>query len=862
MGLARLLARKSLMQRPGRTLFSVLGIAVGIASVVCVFTLDHNTVAGLKLRYDPDWRPDVDVRPRPGLESPRERLRATAGVADTIAFFQNEVVLAVPRGAATRRARLLAIEARALPSLGAYQLSRGRDLTPGKREVLLGERLASALGVEPGDTLELSRPRRAARKACIDGEIRTISRTPPQAPVVIAYRVAGVLAREKLGRRAQGEIAICDHDVALELFRDARIDTHYWIRRDPSVDLERLQSDLAASFAYDVGRSVVVGQAADERAFRNGVRMAGLLALVLGLYVIFHTLSMSLVERVREIGTLHALGASRTQVARIFLVEALALAGGGGVLGLAGGLGLARFLLVAGITTLGSDKPIDYFEVPWSVVLPLAAAGVAIALLGAIYPLLRARRSTVVEALSWEGPHAARAAGARGFHLLTAVLLAAFLPALYFLIVPVVGAATGALVGAILAAVGILGLLVVVPLLVPALLASLCRALARPLRRWFPFSGAMAAQGMLESPRRVSVATAALTLVAAAFVGLRGMTASLRGEVKAWAAEAVRDKVFVRDLPPNSFPQVRQRLHAFPGVLGVEGGSARVFSPFLILGTDVTELAHYGPLEKRPDLVRELERRRTLILSRRLARNLGYGVGDLVQVRTGSDSVVAYEVLLVSDAYGYFPHPDERMYGVVSDRWTKLDFCLEPKRHEVIALRLAPGVDPGVAVAAVSDALGGEGMAGFETGRALERFAVSDIDRDFVLFDILLALTALLAALGVLNGQLLAALERTKELGILKALGAGRLQIAGMVWIEALVVGLVGGLLGCALGSGLAPVIVWALEGLSGLDLPVAAPGPRLALVPLGTCALTLFASLYPILRMNRMDPVRAVRTG
>src|SRR6185436_9313067 len=115
------------------------------------------------------------------------------------------------------------------------------------------------------------------------------------------------------------------------------------------VDIEKLRASLGASFSYELNKSVLVGAAADERAFRNGVRMAGLLALILGLYVIFHTLSMSLVERVREVAVLSALGASRAQIARVFFAEALVIAlcaGGAGVLG---GLGLAKALLARGI---------------------------------------------------------------------------------------------------------------------------------------------------------------------------------------------------------------------------------------------------------------------------------------------------------------------------------------------------------------------------------------------------------------------------------------------------------------------------------------------------------------------------------
>jgi putative ABC transport system permease protein len=139
---------------------------------------------------------------------------------------------------------------------------------------------------------------------------------------------------------------------------------------------------------------------------------------------------------------------------------------------------------------------------------------------------------------------------------------------------------------------------------------------------------------------------------------------------------------------------------------------------------------------------------------------------------------------------------------------------------------------------------------------------VADLRNDFKLFDLILGLTALLAALGVLNGQLLSALERVKELGVLKALGVTRRQVAGMVLCESLVVGLLGGLLGTAMGAALTPIIVKALEVVSGLDLPHVGAGEWLAWCPIGALALTLVAALYPIGRMNRFDAVAAVRTG
>lgn len=114
----------------------------------------------------------------------------------------------------------------------------------------------------------------------------------------------------------------------------------------------------------------------------------------------------------------------------------------------------------------------------------------------------------------------------------------------------------------------------------------------------------------------------------------------------------------------------------------------------------------------------------------------------------------------------------------------------------------------------------------------------------------------------MLNGQLLSALERSKELGVLKALGMSWQQVFGSVMLESLVVGVVGGALGAALGAAVIPVVVQALTRISGLPLPVAGPGIFLPLGFAGAVAVSLAAGLYPVWRMHRNDAIAAVRLG
>jgi hypothetical protein len=222
--------------------------------------------------------------------------------------------------------------------------------------VLIGEKIAARWGVGPGDEIQLSRPRRAARRDCVDGELRLTQPAGDFEPEKRSFRVVGILSREKLGWYSKGEVVIIDYRPGQEMFAGARISERFWVQQDPAADIESVRATLADNFAFDFSKRAVVGQAADERAFRNGVRLAGLLALVLGLYVIFHTLSMSLLERVNEVAILHALGSTRDRVARIFLTEAAVIAGLGGLLGFLGGLLLAFLLIRKGVSTVGMGK--------------------------------------------------------------------------------------------------------------------------------------------------------------------------------------------------------------------------------------------------------------------------------------------------------------------------------------------------------------------------------------------------------------------------------------------------------------------------------------------------------------------------
>ena len=880
MGIARIVVRRSLAGRPGRTLFSTLGIALGVAVGVGVVALDHNTIRGLSAG-ELAARPDVRVRGAGGRRHRAEELVGTPGVRAAASYFQQDVrVRVLPGGEKSQsaRVRLFAIDAPGLGELDALRVLEGRVLDPGrtKREALIGTPLAEELGIAVGDSLMLSRPRGAGRKACVDGEQVQVDRRDTLVLREEAFEVVGLLAREKLGARSRGRVVIIDFEWGEELFQGAHLNTSLWVKRDTRVDVERLRASLAEGWSYELDQRALMGQAADERAFRTGVRMAGLLALLLGLYVIFHTLSMSLLERASEIGTLHALGVTRGQVARLFLIEAMVMAGGGAILGWLGGVTLAYGLQRVGITTLGAGKWLPGFSIPWNTTLPLAGVGFVIALAGSVYPVMLLRGASTVATL--RGEESLRlGAFRRGFHLFAALLLVVVLPGLYFVLVPVVGEFSRELVRAVLGGVGVVAGLIAFSFLMPSLIAGLGAGLMRPFAGLWPLAGRLAARAMQRGATRVAVGTAAIALVGGSFVALEGMTDGLRAEVEVWADEAVADKVFVRNLPALPWDEFAAFMHELPGVVALERGSARQHERFLLFGMDAEELSRFGPLSDQPELARRFAQGDAILLSRRLAAAEELEIGRPIWITESDGDVRELSVLLVTDAYGFFPDPDERLYGVVAADTLRSAYCVETETVTDLAVKLAPGSDPEVVEAGVLAYLeerkappAADGAPSptatpstrFDTGAWVRHVHTVDIDRDFILFDILIVLTALLAGLGVLNGQLLAALERTREFGILRSLGTTRGQIAGTVLLEALIVGLMGGLLGATLGTLATPLIVDAIEGLAGLALPSTSTTRWVIACIVGALVLAPLASLYPIWRATRSNLVRAIRVG
>jgi putative ABC transport system permease protein len=852
---------------PLRLCLTLCGIALGTAIVVAIYVMDHNTIQSRLLAQDPQrGRVDLEVVPADPNRSP-------ASAAAELASLDG--VAAVARW---REARAFAAAgARTLPGLAVfgigplpagpfahYVVAQGRDLDrrddaetqPG---VLLGEEAARLLGVAPGQRVRLGEPPQSQRLECRDGVLVPAPGAGDAAPFEVEATVVGLLSAERLGKRNFGQVAVCGLWLAGRL--QPRGQDVYHLLRDQGADLDRLRTELQRRYTVQDARGALIGEGADERAFRNGLKILGGLALLLGMFVVFQTLSHSLVARVRQLGLLRCLGAGSGAITRIFLFDALALGVLGSLLGTGLGLVLALLLRRYHISSLGLGKPWLTFEIPLFPVAWTAALGVLFTLAGAMFPLLRARVVPPLDILHARGLAPGKGDGVdllRSMNLWLFALLVLALPLAYLAMTPLAveeGRETRLVLvelGALLLGFGS------VLLLAPWITTGLGRAVLLPFRPLLPLSSWLVGKVVARSGGRVAAAVCGLGAVLLALLGLKCLTASLRAEVDTFASRALDGRVFLRTAPVT--PDAAAKLAGIAGVRHVEAiEGEELGGGFLLCGVDARGASGPGgALEGRMDLLQRYadQGARTLICSRRLARTRQWRTGDLVPMLDRNRVPVAYEVLLVSDASGFAA--DERAFAITQPYWLRKDFCIAEASVAHVTLHLRPGADA-EAVRAAAQAM----LPGFESGKPgywIADYLRRDVDKDFFLFDILLFLMLVLAGMGLLNGMTIAALGRARELGVLRALGIGRGPLCGSFLLEGAVVALLATLLALGLSVPMAHVLVRGLNHIAGLDAPVALPRVWFALVPALALATGVLAAVVPAVRALRQSPVESVR--
>ena len=832
---ARLILRP-MWREPVRTALTVLAVALGVAVVLAIELAGHAAVGSFRASVESlTGDMDLEVVAVGGVPEELVATLATLPYPLRVVPRMEEQV----RVAGTQRAATL---------LGVDLIATGS---------------ASGQGPGTGDwddvPAEASGPNAWVTRGVGAAEGQPLS-------LLVNAETARVTVRGIVpGDDGGGSLVILDIDEAQRVLgRRGRVDRILVdVPAQPSLD--EWQARLSA--ALPAGVQVRLRGAGTEEnrkmlaAFRWNLRILSYIALVVGAFLIYNTISVSVVRRRPEIGIVRALGASRRTVLVAFLAEAA----GFGLAGAAVGLPLGRLmasgavgLMAATVNSLYvSSRPAPIEFTAGAVALSVLA-GLATAVLASVSPAREASLvSPSVAMARGERERAAAVHRTRDLWFAVALAIAAALASR----APAVG---GKPLFGYLAA---LLLIAASALAIPALVHALAGRSAGVLRRVLGVEALLASRSLAGSLRRTSVLVGALATAVAMTVAVGIMVGSFRQTVLSWLEGQLPADIYLSpggangpDRHPAMPADLAERLEAVPMVAAVDRFRAYEISygglPATLASTDTRVALAY----RRPDflsgrsavaVLRELQQGDTAIVSEPFASKHKVSAGDTIVLPLGGGRT-RFTVLDV-----YYDYASERGYVMV-DRETMLRYLPDPAPSG-LAVYLEPGTDLPAARAEIERATAGY-RVGIATNQQLRRQAVAIFDRTFAITYALEAVAIVVAVVGIAGAMLALVIDRRRELGLLRFLGGSTRQIRKMVLVEAGLLGLLANLAGLLLGTLLSLVLIFVINKQS-FGWTIRFHWPATVLVGALTLvyAATLVAGLYPARVAARLDPIEVV---
>ena len=676
------------------------------------------------------------------------------------------------------------------------------------------------------------------------------------------FTVRGIMKSTGLASAFGGNLAIMDVYAAQQVFGRGRKFDRIDLATSEGTTIEQCRAALEQMLGpgFRVETPASRGQQLDSvlRVYSVTVSITSLFALFIGMFIIYNSFAIAVTERRGEIGILRALGATRRQIRTLFLVES----GLAGLVGSVVGLGFGYLLaqgtagyvgqMLAGIS--GIAQRVDEVSTDWRLLGFALGMGVATSMVAAFIPARNAARVDPVQALQ-KGKYQVLSAGESRLRRVTALVFA--------------GIAVACLLvnaGAIAFYAGFILAMVAALLLTPALALWLMRLL-RPVLRWVrPVEGALAADSLIQAPRRTSATVAALMLSLAMTVALGGIAGASYASITEWMGTALNPDLFV-----TASPTLTSRSFLFPEWLGPAlrtiAGVAEVQSvrtpriqfrgtPVMLVAVEIETWSRRGhriPVEGDTDQMYRLTAAgRGVMVSQNIAAMKGLHVGQQIDIPTPTGPLrlpVAGIVEDWSDQQGVL-FLDRSVYR----KWWNDD------RVNTFRVYLQPTASLSKVRRTILEQLGTDRRLFVLTNAEVRRYITDLTEQWLALSYSQIAVAVLVAVLGIMNTLTVSIMDRRRELGVLQAVGARRWQVRHTIWMEALSIGLVGLMLGLALGAiNLHYVLDMAHRDITGMALPYRFP-VRLSLMLFPIILSAAFvAALWPAESAVRGSLVQAL---
>jgi putative ABC transport system permease protein len=833
-------AGRHLLRHPWLMALSLLGVALGVAVVVAIDLVNHSAQRSLELANQAvagRSTHQIVAGPAGVDEALYLQLRIAQGLRDSAPVVEGPVVALDFPG---RTFQLLGTDPLADSPLRDYRSElQGerflRQLMTVPNAVMMAAGTARALGLAVGDSLRV-------RSAGTLHSLRLVGLMQPQDP---------------LAAQGMADLLLADIATAQSLLdrvgRLSRID----LVLDDGAQLERLRQGLPPGVQLIDRQGADQAQTQMTAAFRTNLTAMSLLALLVGGFIIFNTMSFSVLQRRRLFGLQRALGVTAAQLWQVVLGEALVVGLLGAGLGLLLGVVLAEGLL--GLVTRTIN---DLYYT-----LELRALHISYWGLGK--GLLLGVGATVLASLvpTWEATHTpARATLTRSYleaRTRRAVRRLAWVGLLAILCGAILLAYSGTGLGP--AFVGLFALVIGYALLTPRLVMGAIHVAAALWPRGRALLGRMALLGVVNALSRTGVALAALLVAVATMVGVSTMVHSFRGSVVDWIEHSLRADIY---LSVAEAPDLRRHglsrdlvdaIRRLPGVTalslgrGVEVPVGARRQAIVALDLPPQGFAGYQWLQAVARPYAAFQSGMTVLVSEPYAYRHGVALGDTLSLPTAQGER-SFRVIGIYRDYG-------AEHGRITLRRELYERLWQDPVISTIGVYLQESADVAHIMDRVRALLPAQAPLRLRANAEIRAATLQVFDRTFAITDVLRLLTLLVAFVGILTALMALQLERARELAVLRAIGLTPRQLWLLVSGETGLMGLLAGLLALPLGLVLAWVLIHVINRRAfGWGMPMDVDFMQLASA-LGFAVLAaLLAGLYPAWRMARTSPALALR--
>ncbi len=571
------------------------------------------------------------------------------------------------------------------------------------------------------------------------------------------------------------------------------------------------------------------------------------IALFVGSFIIWNTFTMIVTQRSREIALLRAVGATRRQVMRSLLTEALLLGIGASAIGIVLGVGVAK-ALTALMDAIGFTLPTTSTQLQAHTIIVPLLVGTIVTVVAAVLPARKATKVLPVEALREAAPGSGRPSRRRA--VIGSVVLGLGLVSLSL---GLFGDGGMKLVG-----LGILAALIGVTTLGPLAVRPMAGALGWPLSLR-GVTGDLARQNAMRNPKRTSSTAAALMVGLTLVIGVSVFASSLKGSVGDVLGGSTKADLFLARASIGGMGFSTEVARDVARVPGVETVSPTGFGTARFAGTG-SDYASVDPatVDKVLDLDVSAGNPANLgtdgvLVQKSVADKHHWTVGSVVPAEFASTGKHNLRVVGIYDRKTGFIDSDYILS--VATQAAQDGVRLDTAGLVV----LTPGANKGDVQKAIAAALVTHPDAKILTQKEYEKDTGGFINQLLIFVTVMLLLAVLIALLGIVNTLALSVYERTRELGLLRAVGMTRGQVRAMVRWESVVISFIGAIAGAALGIGVGVALARALkdDGITSIVVP----GPQVVLYVALAGVAGVLAALGPSRSAAKVDVLKAVVT-